>query len=380
MKIKLLQSNVANGSLEEAKKLAGKAAGVCYLEDTMDSIWAENEEKTSKRVQMLLKRKHHSPFEHPVFTFSFEGIPKILAMILNNEKVYTTSEKSARYTKMEVYGLEAKFYEKWAEILKKEISKEYPAMAENKVRTLAQENARYGISVFSPATIMVHSINLRQINYILAYIKEYMGYCKKSEFNYRLLPVLEDFCNQMEPWWIPELTEGKNWYLSLFAMRIRSNQYGEAYSTNYEGSFAQLAQAQRHRTINYEMIVPEYKAARFYVPQIIKGNDALKFEWICDMQSVAHLYPQGILVQINERGTLENFIRKCCERLCGCAQLEIAMQTKKTLEAYCMVTNTMQPFIYRELLPLLNGPRCTFGYKCTSPCYCGPNGAFTRKV
>lgn len=380
MEIKLLHSNVSNGSLEEAKRLAGKMAGVCYLEDTMDAILAESEEKTLKRVQMLLNRKHHSPFEHPTFTFYLEGIPKILAMILNNENVYTTSEKSARYTKMEVYGLEAKFYQKWEEILKRKISEEYPTMAENKIQTLAQENARYGISVFSPATIMVHSINLRQLNYLLDYMEDYIKCCKESSFNYRLVPVLEEFCQKMEPWRIPELIEGKNHYLSLFAFRTRASQYGEVYSTNYKGTFAQLAQTLRHRTINYEILVPEYEVARFYVPRIIKANESLKSEWIEDMRAVAHLYPQGILVDINERGTLENFVRKCYERLCGCAQLEIAIQTKKTLLDYCEGMKITRPFIYRELYPLLKGPRCAFGYKCTSHCYCGPDGAFSRKI
>ena len=56
----------------------------------------------------------------------FEEIPKILAMILNNEKIYNTSEKSARYTHMEPSEDEKALYEKWIEIYKTEISKKYP--------------------------------------------------------------------------------------------------------------------------------------------------------------------------------------------------------------------------------------------------------------
>lgn len=34
-------------------------------------------------------------------------------------------------------------------------------------------------------------------------------------------------------------------------------------------------------------------------------------------------------MQVNERGTIENFVLKCTERLCGSAQLEIMEQTQK---------------------------------------------------
>ena len=37
-----------------------------------------------------------------------------------------------------------------------------------------------------------------------------------------------------------------------------------------------------------------------------------------------------MLVQVNERGTIENFVLKCTERLCGAAQLEIMEQTQRT--------------------------------------------------
>ena len=75
-------------------------------------------------------------------------------MILNNEKVYNTSEKSARYTKMQPSKEEKELYEKWIEIYKEicisaKISKNRRKKGSEK---LAQENARYLISVFTPAT------------------------------------------------------------------------------------------------------------------------------------------------------------------------------------------------------------------------------------
>lgn len=380
MEIKLLASNVGNASLDSALLFAGKMAGVCYMKDSMESFLQEPPARTMSRVKTLLDRKHHSPFEHVEYTFALNGIPKILAMILNNEKVYSTSEKSARFTQMKVYGLQADFYNKWREILQKQISHQYPDFPDAKVSSLAQENARYGISVFSPSTEMVYTTNLRQLNYVLSYIEEYSNCCKENLFNHMLLPFLDEFCEKMKPWRLSELTEQKNYSLSLFAQRRRGSEYGEVYSTSYTGSFAQFAQAQRHRTISYELMVPEENEWRFYVPAIIKSNLDLKREWISDMLSISRLYPQGLLVQINERGTLENFLRKCHERLCGTAQLEIMEQTRQTLHRYYSSTKATMPFIANQLAPYLDRPRCKFGYKCSSPCCWGPENAFSRQV
>lgn len=381
MEIKLLAStNVQPMSLEEATIFAGQMAGVCYLNNSMNYILEEDPEHTLKRAKMLLKSKHHSPFEHVTYTFLLEGIPKILAMILNNEKVYCTSEKSARYTKMKVNGPEAEFYNEWEHLISEEISKEYPDMPEKRRTTLARENARYGISIFSPATVMVHKIDLRQLNYILGYIEDYILNCKQTPFNDKLVPILREFYNQMQSFNIPELRENKGISLSLFSPRLRGRSFGEVYSYSYPGTFAQLAQAQRHRTLDYSIMLPKENAFSFYIPEIVKQHARLREKWESDLKSLAHLFPQGLLVTINERGTLENFVRKCYERLCGAAQLEIAEQTRDTLQHYHNNTKTSKPFIAKSLAPYLDRPRCKFGYKCTTPCFFGPDGAFSRKV
>ena len=101
MKIKVIASTKVGYEMpkEEALNFSGKSAGICYLPDTLETLFNEPEEKTSKRANMTLKSGHHSVFNHPTYNLSLEGIPKILAMILNNEKMYNTSEKSARYTR-----------------------------------------------------------------------------------------------------------------------------------------------------------------------------------------------------------------------------------------------------------------------------------------
>ena len=145
MKINIIASTKVGYELpkEEAVNFSGKSAGICYLPDTLDVLLNEPIEKTEKRASMNILSGHHSVFGHATYNLSLEGIPKILAMILNNEKVYNTSEKSARYTVMQTSDEEQVLYDKWIEIYKQRITEEYPNFDEKRVKKLAQENARY---------------------------------------------------------------------------------------------------------------------------------------------------------------------------------------------------------------------------------------------
>lgn len=169
-------------------------------------------------------------------------------MILNNEKMYNTSEKSARYTHMEPSLQEKELYEKWIGVFKEQILLKYPEFDEKRAQKLAQENARYLISVFTPATIMEYTVNFRQLNYIINWAKDYIEKGGEDDFSLKLKKVFGEFLQA-----IPDLeVEGldsrtKNRSFSLFAQRkTRNEEFGENYSTTYLASFAQLAQAQRH--------------------------------------------------------------------------------------------------------------------------------------
>ena len=366
-------------SKDEALKFAGKSAGICYLPHNTEKLFSESEEKTIKRAENTLKSGHHSVYSHSVYNFVLEGIPKILAMILNNEKMYNTSEKSARYTKMESTGIEKELYEEWIEIYKEKIKEKYKDFDEKKVLKLAQENARGIISVFTPATTMEYTTDFRQINYIIHWAEDFIENAENTLFNQKLKEVLKDFINQMPDIIIPELnSKTKNRTFSLFAKRDRKEEFGENYSTNYEVSFSELAQAQRHRTIYYEMQIKD--KASYYVPKIIR-NTELETKWIKDLSSLENNFPQAMLVKVNERGTVENFILKCQERICGAAQLEIMNQTKDTLDKYIEKTRNTNKDVYEYLLPYSKGARCTFpGFKCTAPCVFGGINALNRSI
>ena len=76
------------------------------------------------------------------------------------------------------------------------------------------------------------------------------------------------------------------------------------------------------------------KEIEFFVPPIIESNKKLSKEWLKDCNSLKDVYPQGMLIDICENGTYENFILKCKERLCTAAQLEIMLKTRETLLRY----------------------------------------------
>ena len=380
MKIKVIASTKVGYVLskEEAIDFSGKSAGICYLPDTVETLFAEVPEKTQRRANGNLESGHHSVFGHAHYNLILEGVPKILAMILNNEKIYNTSEKSARYTKMQPSEKEKNLYEKWIDIYKKEISKEYPKFDEKKVQKLAQENARYLISVFTPATIMEYTVSFEQLNFIISWFEDYIEYEPETKFSTKIKNAMKEFLEALPDLKVKKLNPRvKGTKISLFAKRDRAEEFGENYSTTYLASFAQLAQAQRHRTLAYEMTLLE--KSEYYVPRIIRGTE-LEEEWLKDISSLEEYYPQGMLVKVNERGTVENFILKCTERLCGAAQLEIMEQTVITMNKYLEAVKD-NPVIENELFPYSKGARCTFpGWKCKSPCIFGGKDAMSRKI
>ena len=381
MEIKVIASTKVGYVMpkDEAVDFSGKSAGICYLPDTLETLFAEAPEKTQRRADGNIKSGHHSVFGHPTYNLSLEGIPKILAMILNNEKIYNTSEKSARYTHMEPSPQEKELYEKWIEIFKEQILTQYPKFEDKRALKLAQENARYLISVFTPATVMEYTVNFGQLNYIINWAKDYIKNAEENTFSIKLKETFKEFLASMPDLEIEGLdSRNKNRNFSLFAKRKnRNEEFGENYSVTYLSSFAQLAQAQRHRTLSYEITLLD--EPKYYVPPIIAGTN-LEKEWIKDISSLKEFFPQGMLVQVNERGTIENFVLKCMERLCGFSQLEIMQETKNIMNKYLEATKD-KPELYQYLLPYSRGARCTFpGWKCDSPCVFGGYGAMIRNI
>lgn len=402
MKISIIGSIYDNQ--EEAKIAAGRFAGVCYMKDNFEKLRNEDSDKTLARADKVLMSGHHSVYDHITYNLLIEGIPKILAMVLNNEGLYTTSEKSARYTKMNVTKNEENIYNRWLANFNTLISELYgekildfygsTKKADIFIEKLSMENARYTISVFTPTT-MVYTVSLRQLNYLISFFENYIREVQlasqkaltlvKVPFHLNMFDTLVSEMREFialvpEELKIPELNaNSKMRTISLFKKDENFSEYfGDVYSTHYRGTWAQFAQAQRHRTIHYQLLVPE--EFEVYTPPILATNQTdkgleLQDLWKKDLESVSASCPQGMLVDIYERGTRENFILKCYERICGCAQLEIEQQTRATLEKYqAQCPNLISSDYFK-------GARCTFpGFKCENRCVWGAKEALERVI
>ncbi len=373
---------------EKALNYSGKIAGICYSKEGFKALEKEKEEITKKRNNLTLNLEHHSVFDHLNIGLNLSNVPKIVAMLLNNEKQYNTSEKSARYTPVirKEGGIisqeEEVLYNKWMHIFKEEIKKEYSdVLKENKIEKLAQENSRYLVTVFMP-TELIYTVPLAQLNKITSFMNKMIKEDNKDDFKRKIIPYLKEFVSLLSKLNVLEerlQINSKNRSFSLFGEKLKEEYFGDVYSTNYKTSLASLAQAHRHRTIDYEIFL--LKEKEYFIPPIIKDNPLLVKEWLKDIQSLAHVYPQGELVLVNETGTYQNFLLKAKERLCSNAQLEIANQTKKTLEKYQEALQKNKHPLSQDIAAYTKGARCTFpDYQCSSDCKFPLGKTLKRKI
>lgn len=382
MEIKIIGSTNCITTKEEALEFAANCGAVCYSED---GFHKSNSEKNQRVLDRLLNSGHHSPFDQISFNLEMNNIPKIGAMILNNQRPYTTSEKSARYKKMKLTEEEQQLYNKWMNIFGDSIQKQYPFLDKVKIEKLAQENARYLSSVFTP-THMVHELSFRQLSYFVHWFKNFVDKEENTKFNINLKRFMNNFnysiINELDLFEERLNPELKKRELSIFPERnFFPIEFGENYSVVYKGTFAQLAQAHRHRTLDYQIvnIQDSLKNPKFFIPPILINNPSLVDNWLKDITSMQSNFPQGTLINIHETGNYQDLISKATERLCEHAQLEIMNQTRETLVNYA--ESTTNCYVRDELLKYLNGPKCTFpNVSCKEPGPFGKNLALERLV
>ena len=375
----------------EAIMLSGKIAGVCYDKEGFTHLINEPVERTMRRIDMTLNNGHHSVYDHILINFNLQNLPKILAMVLNNEHQYTTSEKSARYTPVVrqdgsiITEDEERLYNKWLNIFKIKIKSQYGYIySDSKIQKLAQENARYLVTVFMP-TQMIYSTSFRQINYIASWMRNYIATANfDNDFEKKLATYMNEFIEELNNLNVLEdglLKNEKHRTISLFGKNLdfKEEHFGDVYSTLYKGSLAEYAQAQRHRTLDYQMEFLDKK--EYYIPPIIADDQMLVDEWLGDMQTVRGVTPQGELVKISEVGKYEDFILKCKERLCSGAQLEIAEQTRETLLRYKKALEKSGSPLAQDIQKYCHGARCTFpDFDCTSDCKFTEGKKLVRKI
>lgn len=391
-------------SKEDVLSYCGKAFGMCYLQDEFERIENEDREKSIKRALMCIKSGHHSGFEHAKFTFCITGISKMLAMILNNQGKYATSEKSGRYTVLDMEDpIEIELREKWQGIFYDILKKKYydtfrvtfakPGLEEEKIEKKvetaivkrAQEVSRMMTTVFTK-TKMIYSIDVRQLSYLRYEMKNFVENEKESDFYKKIKVEMKEFLEATNAYGFEDegLNPASKGVTLPFFHDAREEEFGLNYSINSKVSWSAFAQNQRHRTVRCTIEMPrmetknDLEKIEYFVPEFIKDSPELVEEWLSDLKerTAAGEYPQAMLVTMNERGRYEDFVQKSFERLCGAAQYEIMKVTKEQLDKY--LANVTSEEAKDELLKISTGARCTFGYKCTSPCVGGPKIAITR--
>lgn len=390
------QEGITKPDLIDMETFSGKNAGICYGSHGYFGTAVTDPEKALKRFETVGATGHHSVADHANVTILFEGIPKIVAMILNSNRVYATSEKSGRYTEMEgSSGIEKELYNKWVHIFTKEITDLDMGMDTKHINKLAMENARYLLSVFTPTT-MSHTKNIKDWNYLIDWCEKYCEVLIQdgkynSKFDRELYGDIHRLGEALkELLYVGELRDTKDRHLNFLALQtndifrdIEEEVFREQYTAVYKASFVHLAQAQRHRTIDYRMVFDGI-ATEFFVPYVIKGT-TLEEEWLNDISKVSnYTVPQGTLVKVIEQGTIDNFFLKCKERLCGRAQLEIATQTEYTLikmEQHGKFTEPVRKELERYIKDGKVNTKCRIiKGGCKEPCIFGPAGALNRLV
>ena len=393
IEIKILPNYFLNGdgtfNKDEAIRLDGKIAGICYDKEGFSHLEDEPSLKTDRRVDMTINNGHHSVYGHTSISFDIKNLPKALAMVLNNEHEYNTSEKSLRYTPVVSNGVitydEERLYNKWMDIFSLKIKEKYGNFYSNyRINKLAQENARYLVTVFTP-TEMIYTTSLRQINYIASWMDDYIREANMNDvFERKLAMYMDEFINELDDINVLDdrlMRNEKHRKISLFGSNLDAQEeyFGNVYSTNYNGSLAQLAQAQRHRTLDYKLEFLSDK--EYYIPPIIEDDDFLVKEWLHDMDLVGEVTPQGELVNINETGKYDDFILKCKERLCSASQLEIMRQTRETLMKYKAYLESHNNLLADDIIKYTHGARCTFpDFKCTEDCKFQEGKRLVRKI
>ena len=468
--------------LEQAKVFSGKNAGICYMGESYFDSEVTDPDKALKRFKSAAGRAHHSIADHVRVEVLLEGVSKMLAIVLNSLQDYATSEKSGRYTVMTGNSeLECNLYKKWLHIFKKRVLEIEPDIDDDALMSLmkkaghddviiensslsngnmsdddechqgvlakckrdnslpsmkvAQENARYILSVFTKSTTMGYSTSIRQWNYIYdwcqKYIKQFEFHSNEvsskdilwntnadMEASYFEIELYKDFTSLSEfikeTMYIEEIRDTKNrcfeFLTYLSGQRTPMSRYyivetdafgrrdedvyseddhlGITYNVSYPASFVHIAQAERHRTLKYFMLFnPFYKDLEFFVPKCIEGTN-LEEEWLNDLRSVADIIPQATMVGIIETGHISDFILKCKERLCGRAQWEIMTQTKKTAERFIngVKDGTITSQVCIEYVKQFTNSdgncatKCEMCHVCKEPCRYGSKKALSRKI
>lgn len=447
---------------EELAVFSGKAAGVCYMAEDYLEAGIQDAEKALTRVKGNAKSGHHSVAGHATLSFSVKT-NKMMMMLLNSIGLSCASEKSARYTKMQPEtDKELELYNKWRNIIREMILERYPKTDDAMLNTrfkkffseaidskavndapviidgefanlrddeykqvfldklaelktsdtlpsckLAQENARYMISVFTPTTA-IYSLAFREVFYLIDHLKrlEENTVDAQDVISKKLNKYAEELREQFEKA-IGEsrIHDNKNQYFRLLenqyinevltedpsfieldeAYKAKEEVIGDAYTIVHYDSLAALAQQHRHRTLRYSMMIKYVGQYGYFIPPIVEA-EGMAEEWLDDISSIRYCVPQGTIVRITEQGLFEDFVLKCKERMCGRAQLETMRATTLTVRKFFENRDKLSKLNQNLLDGIVDEDgnpkaRCLYSdFVCSEGCQWGYAKALTRLI
>lgn len=87
---------------EDAELLCSAAAHSCYSKSTSGELIDSMDRETAEhRLESVLSSGHHSVIEHASYTFSLEGISRVLTHQLVRHRMASYSQQSQRYVSMD---------------------------------------------------------------------------------------------------------------------------------------------------------------------------------------------------------------------------------------------------------------------------------------
>lgn len=404
--------------IEKGLEAAGLKAAVCFKKGEI-TPWgvreSDSKETLFRRGLETILSDHVTPSQQVPISIEVYGIPKILCMYINNFEMQAADERSLRYTEVKeneyISKEEFELYDKWMIKLQDILHKDYGKFflesngndkkrSDSAIKKIAQENARSFVTVFTPTSI-TYTSNLSEFNKMALQIEKTLNSKNNTLLEEKTLPYLEEFYNklkklnivitnnsiwninseQAEAHKLPKndkllYTDPKFLNLNLFSNKNKfssmhkPDEFGYSFHATREISLAGFAQLQRHRTLDTELeVMDEYK---FFVPEFLKEYPDLVNEWIEDSKIVKDIYPQGQIIYVDMKGTLQRFVTYIGgERACNRAQYEISKFYIDFISEYYQGIKDEE---LKEILkPYVGVYRCrTKNYACGSPCFGGP--------
>ena len=93
MKITLLSHT------KDLEKVIFSSVSQCYSDKSAAEVYDKKNQKTDKLIEKVISSGHHSTIEHGSFTFSIEGVSRVLTHELVRHRIASFSQQSQRYVK-----------------------------------------------------------------------------------------------------------------------------------------------------------------------------------------------------------------------------------------------------------------------------------------